>query len=80
MSSYAKLGNNCTPQTSALTSNAKYILPFNNVYNKHITQMMVYPDIDYTYKTEQFFGENLGYIKAYNYQHLDNETTCSCKK
>lgn len=78
MSSYAKLGNNCTTQTSALTSNAKYILPFNNVYNKYITQMMVYPGMDYT-KSEQFFGKDLEYIKTYN-QELDNETNCSCKK
>ena len=31
---YAKRGNNCSSQTSALTSNKKYIIPTNLVYYK----------------------------------------------
>ena len=31
---YSKRGNKCSPQTSALTSNKKYIMPTNLVYRK----------------------------------------------
>lgn len=40
---YAKLGNQCQSQTSALTSNAKYIMPLSSVYYRRITPMMRYP-------------------------------------
>ena len=40
---YAKLGNQCQSQTSALTSNAKYIMPLSSVYYRRETPMMKYP-------------------------------------
>ena len=40
---YAKLGNQCQPRTSALTSNAKYIMPLSSVYYKKNTPMIKYP-------------------------------------
>ena len=40
---YAKLGNQCQSQTSALTSNAKYLMPLSSVYYRRITPMMRYP-------------------------------------
>lgn len=32
---YSKRGNECKPQTIALTSNKKYIMPYNNIYYKY---------------------------------------------
>lgn len=61
---YAKLGNICTPVTNALTSNTKYIMPFNNVYNEYIRQMMVYSDMDYTHKSEHFSDKDLDNTKT----------------
>ena len=31
-SSYAKMGNQCAPQTVALTSNTKFYKPFDEIY------------------------------------------------
>lgn len=31
-SSYAKMGNQCTPQTVALTSNTKFYKPYDEIY------------------------------------------------
>jgi hypothetical protein len=47
MSQYVRLGTQCESQTiPALTSNAKYILPQNNVYYKRWTPMMYYPGME----------------------------------
>ena len=41
--SYASLKNVCQGQTPALTSNAKYIAPLNEVYYQPYTEMLRYP-------------------------------------
>ena len=40
---YAVLGYTCTQHSNALTSNHKYLLPTNEVYDKFYTKMRRYP-------------------------------------
>ncbi len=45
--SYRKLCNSCSPITNALTSNEKYILPYDtNIYCNLCTKMIKYPGSD----------------------------------
>jgi hypothetical protein len=41
--SYSTLGTSCMPQTCAVTSNRKFLLPDNPVYYKKYTNMFEYP-------------------------------------
>lgn len=63
---YTKRGNRCTPQTCALTSNAKYILPHSSVYFKPWTKMINYPGRSSSCTTESRFVTEPEHIKAYN--------------
>lgn len=41
---YSTLGNNCIPQTIALTSNTKFLSPLNKIYNEKYTEnILLYP-------------------------------------
>ena len=42
--SYYNLGNSCISRTMALTSNEKFLLPFDSIYYKHYTKnTLMYP-------------------------------------
>ena len=92
MSTYAKLGTQCEPQTmSSLTSNAKYILPLNSVYHKNWTTMLNYPGMDNFYENDKskFFGkfEEPEHVKAFksnskdsnpDQEDEDSKKSCNC--
>ena len=65
MSQYVRLGTQCESQTmSALTSNAKYIMPLSSVYYNKFTTMMYYPGMEHLYETSNK-NEDPEQIKAY---------------
>jgi len=60
--SYAIRGNNCNcSNPTAITSNAKYITPFSDVYYSSTTDMLMYPGrAGFTYPNQHPYGpENL---------------------
>jgi len=72
--SYAIRGNNCNCQTSALTSNAKYIAPFSAVYYDQVTDMWLYPGrTGFTYPYEHSFGPNI--LKAWKVESDKSKPT-----
>jgi hypothetical protein len=70
MSTYAKLTFGCSPHSNALTNNAKFIAPFNEVYFEQTPPMMTYPGGFYYRKTVQ----TPRFQKAWN----DNNNCSSC--
>jgi hypothetical protein len=56
--SYSLLGNSCSPQTSAETSNRKFLLPDDPVYLSYYTSMMEYPGGRYPSGLMSVTGEN----------------------
>lgn len=65
---YTILGIQCVPQTHALTSNAKYILPFSPIYNKRCAPMMMhYSGMNNLHtKDDGLEQNNIYYKKNYN--------------
>lgn len=48
---YAKLGSACHPSMRVLSSNRKYLLPDDKVYDETITKMYQYPGMHHDYIT-----------------------------
>jgi hypothetical protein len=82
-SQYMKLDNTCRPQTSAITSNAKFIMPTNEVYSKTFTPMLLYPSNSHYTRHNTLFANNPEDIKAFSNNDFlrkkDNKNGCkSC--
>lgn len=71
MSQYVKLGTQCESQTmTALTSNAKYIIPLSSVYYNKLTPMLYYPGMENMYGMDatKFIGKGKEPEKVKAYQ------------
>ena len=75
---YSTVGNNCIPQTIALTSNTKFLSPLNKIYNEKYTEnILLYPghEEDKALKEDQDVN-----IFRHNFQKDDKNTCKSCAK
>ena len=72
--SYARRGFACSPITSALTSNSKFITPCSNVYYQQNTQMLQYPGYSGDFITTAGNEKHPDIIKTYFGKSYDLNT------